>query len=257
MSSREGSLGASISASTGIGSATDGGAWKAAAGASPGAALRILAHDHARGARDPAVQAIAAQQLLHDEVVVVGVLDGARLDRLAVVRVVGHADGRDALEAFVLERLQKLRPYQDQAFDQRIAREGLLGRLEGAVEVVEDVDELEQQALAPLVEAPLEVLAEPIAEALVLGPHRAVGGEDLGEPILGEAGSLVEGLGSVAGVGRRLEGLRQRSGGLHGSRVASSGPVPLPLGLSGSSAGSSSDNRPPDFNGEKVDWPRV
>ena len=64
--------------------------------------------------------------------------------------------------------LQQLRAHQDQALDQRLARVAGLRGLEGAVEVVEDVDELQQQRLVPLVEAALEVAADPLAEAFVL-----------------------------------------------------------------------------------------
>ena len=246
MSSREGSLGASISSSTGIGSATDGGAWKEAAGASPGAP-RVVADDHPRGASDPPVQAVSPQQLLHDDVVVVGIVHGAHLDRFAEVRIVGEPKDGDALEALVLKRLEELCPHEDQAFYQRLPGVALLGRLEGAVEVVEDVDEFEQKPFAPLIEASLRVLGDAVAEPLVLGPQRAIGRENLGEPVFGEARPPVEGFARAAsGPGSRASARRRGAGASVAPGAASSFSPPA-SGLSGPPAGSSSDNGPPGY----------
>ncbi len=137
----------------------------------------------------------------------VRVLDGAHLHRFAEVGIVGEADDGDALEPFVLEGLEELCPDQDQALDQRLTGVALLGGLEGPVEVVEDVDELEEQALTPLVEAAVEVLGDALAVALVLGAERPVRGEDLGEPVLGESRPAMEGLGGVGT--RNLESVRE------------------------------------------------
>ena len=60
-----------------------------------------------------------------------------------------------------------------------------------------------------LVEAPLDVAGDPLAEPLVLGLDLPVGGQDLGQAILGEASAALEVLGGV-GLGRRLEATAPR-----------------------------------------------
>ena len=62
--------------------------------------------------------------------------------------------------------------------------------------------------------ATLDVAGDPVAEALVLGLDLAVRGEDLGEPVLGQAGPLV----CLLGGARLLERLQCRLG--RGRRVA-------------------------------------
>ena len=173
--------------------------------------LAVLADDDARGARHAPVEAVAAQHLAHHDVVVLGVLDGLRADRLAEGGVVGEAEDGDPLEPLVLQRLQELGAHEDEALDQGVARVGLLGRLERAVEVVQDVDELEEELLAALVELALDVAGDALAEALVLGLDLAVGGQDLGQPVLGEPGPALEvlhgsrlGRGLQHGLGRLL-----------------------------------------------------
>ena len=53
----------------------------------------------------------------------------------------------------------------------------------------------EEQALAALVEATLEVARDAVAEALVLGLELPVGVQDLGQPVLREVRALLEGIG--------------------------------------------------------------
>ena len=110
----------------------------------------MLADEHARGAGHASVETVAAHHLLHDDVVVLGIVDRLRADRLADRGVEGQAQHGDPLEPFLLQRLQQLGAHEDQTLDQGIARVGLLGGLERPVEVVEDVDELEQQPLVAL-----------------------------------------------------------------------------------------------------------
>ena len=169
------------------------------------AALLVLADHHPRGARHPAVEAVAPQHLAHHDVVVLGILHGLGPHRLAEGGVVGQAEHGDALEALLLEGLQELRAHQDEALDEGVAGVGQLGRLERPVEVVEDVDELEEELLAAPLELALLVPGDAIAEALVLGLHLPVGGEDLGQAVLGEAGPPLEVL-RHPGLGRRLQG---------------------------------------------------
>ena len=113
----------------------------------------VLAHEDPRGARHAPVQPVAPHHLAHHHVVVLGVVDRLGADGLAGVGVEGRAQHGDALEPLLLQRLKQLRPDEDQALDERVARVGLLGGLERPVQVVENVDELDEQPLAALIEA--------------------------------------------------------------------------------------------------------
>ena len=182
-----------------------------------GGGPRVLPQHDARRPRDATLQAPAALELLDHHVVVLRLLHGLHLDRLADVGIEGKAQHRDALQAFILQHLQQLVAHEDQPFHQGRAREVRLGRLEGAVQVVHDVDELQQQPLVPAVEAALDVARGALAERLVLRLELAVGGEDLGQPVLGEAGAALLGL-----AGRSLCGLQQigqAAGRLFGERL--------------------------------------
>jgi hypothetical protein len=141
-------------------------------------------------------------------VVVLGVAHGHRLDCLGHVGVVGEPQHGDSLKSLLLERLQELGAHEDQALDQRLAGVGSLGGLQGAVEVVQDVDELEEKPLSPLVEAPLDVPGRSLPVALVVRLELAVGREYLLETVLGEARPAQVGLGGSGEPGG-LEGFLQ------------------------------------------------
>jgi hypothetical protein len=139
-------------------------------------------------------------------VVVLRVVYRLGADGLAEVGIVGQAEDGDPLQALLLERLKQLGAHQDQALDERLARVARLGGVEGPVQVVQDVDELQEQALAPLVVTPLDVPREAVFVGLGLSLELAVGPQHLGEEVLGEARPLVEGLrrtgiGGLQGVG--------------------------------------------------------
>ena len=94
----------------------------------------------------------------------------------------------------------------------------MLRRLEGPVQVVQDVDELQEQPLAAVVETPLDVAGDPVTEPIVLGPDLAVRLQHLGEAVLRQTRPAKEFLGG-ARFGRGLEGGPERSlgGGLERS----------------------------------------
>ena len=123
---------------------------------------------------------------------------------LAHVGIEGQAEHGDALQALLLQRLKELGADEDQPLDQGWAREVHLRRLERAVQVVHDVDELQQQPLVPGVEPALDVAGGSVAEGLVLGLELPVGGQDLVQAVLGEARALGDRVG-----GRRLGRLQQ------------------------------------------------
>ena len=126
----------------------------------------------------------------------------------AEVRVIGEAEHGDPLQPLLLQRLQELRPHEDEPLDQGVARVALLRRLQGPVEVVQDVDELQEQPLASLVEAALHVAGDALAEALILGADLAIGRQDLGQTVFREAGPSEELLGGPRPV---PDGTRSRS----------------------------------------------
>jgi hypothetical protein len=143
-------------------------------------------------------------------VVVLGVVHRLSGHRFAEVRIVGHAEHGNALQAFFLQGLEQRRADEDQPLDQGVARVALLRRLEGPVQVVQDVDELQEQPLAAVVETPLDVAGDPVTEPVVLGPDLAVGLQHLGQAVLRQARPGQELLGG-ARIGRGLEGGLERS----------------------------------------------
>jgi hypothetical protein len=182
----------------------------------PGArgAEAVLAQDHPRGPRDPVFQPPAALQLLDDHVVVLGLADRLGGDGFAHVGIEGQAEDRDALQALFLEGREELGADEDQPFDQRRAREVHLRRLEGAVQIVHDVDELQQQILVPSLEPALEVAGGAVAERLVVGLELPVGSQHFLQAVFGEAGALRGRIGR-GGFGRFQE-LGEPSGGILG-----------------------------------------
>ena len=106
---------------------------------------------------------------------VLGLADRLGGDGFAHVGVEEQAEHGDALQALFLERLQELGADEDQPLDERRAGEVHLRRLEGAVQVVHDVDELQQQALVPRLEPALEVAGGALAERFVVGLELPVG----------------------------------------------------------------------------------
>ena len=127
-----------------------------------------------------------------------------------------QAEHGDALQALFLERLQELGADEDQTFDQRRAGEVHLRRLEGAVQVVHDVDELQQQALVPPLEPALDVAGGAVTERFVFGLELPVGFQHLVQPVLGEAGALRGRIGRGGFV--RFEQVGEPSRGLLGRR---------------------------------------
>ena len=135
---------------------------------------------------------------------------------LAHVGIEGQAEHGDALQALLLQRLKELGADEDQPLDQGWAREVHLRRLERAVQVVHDVDELQQQPLVPGVEPALDVAGGSVAEGLVLGLELPVGFQHLVQPVLGEAGALRGRIGRGGFV--RFEQVGEPSRGLLGRR---------------------------------------
>ncbi len=128
----------------------------------------ILPHHDAGGACELAVQAVASHELLEDDVVVIMIGHRLRLHDLADLWIVETADGGHALETLLLEHLEELRADEDQPFDEGRASVGPLGRVEGAVEVVQNVDEGREESLVTLFESASEVAGGALAESLVL-----------------------------------------------------------------------------------------
>jgi hypothetical protein len=125
-------------------------------------------------------------------VVVIGLGHGLMADRFRDRGIEGESERGDALQAFFLQGLEKLGADQDQALDEGVARVGLLGGFERAVEAVEDVDELEEQPLAALLVAPLDVAGGALPVVFVLGLDLAIGGQDLRQAVLGQTSPAME-----------------------------------------------------------------
>jgi hypothetical protein len=127
---------------------------------------RVEAADLDAGrAEQPIADAIPGLPLIDDDPVERRVGDRRDADRLVETRVEALADGVEALDAVAREHLLELSAHETHPLDRR----GLAGRRDRAVDVVEDRQQLLDQARARLLGDPGGVALDAAARALVLG----------------------------------------------------------------------------------------
>ena len=159
-----------------------------------GARVGELSDDDPGGANELPVELVAADDLPQDEVVPVGIVHRLHLDGFGGRRIEGLAEDRDPLEALALQDLEQLVPNQDEALGEPLVDSGALGRFEGAIQVVENLDEAQQENLSLLVELPHRFLRVTLPQGVHVGAHLPIALEGFREPGFRQVGPLPVGL---------------------------------------------------------------